>query len=206
MYKNVSILICLLVAIFLQTSCSSINPYNIAEGKGANLKNSKEIKGKTTFFYSFTSGMTQDGKWVQFFEGNEAKERAIYKIPSGNISLGLKILYYYKGGPAKSAGEALDTSFKFLFSSKAREKLDSYMDHFEILVVNHKKSTAEYLKGININAKVGDTYHINCNIENGKANIWIENQNSEIVSEVVRGVGYKHSRFWIWDNLPDPVY
>ena len=129
----------ILVTLFL-ISCASTNPYNVPEGKGAYLKNSKRMKGQTTLFYRFINGRTTDGKSVQFFEGNEAKDKVIYKIPSGNITLGLSILYYYKGGPVKSVGDALDTSIKFLFSSEARSKLDSYMDHYEILIINPKKS------------------------------------------------------------------
>lgn len=204
-HKEILKLICLSVAVLFLTGCASTNPYNIADGEGAYLKNSKVTKGKTTLFYAFTSGMTPDGKWVQFYEGNEARDHVIYKIPSGNISLGLKILYYYKGGPVQVVGDALDTSFKYLFSSKARGKLDSYMDHFEILVVNSKNPVG-YLQGININAKEGNSYYINCKIQNGKALIWIEDQNGEPVSDMVRGVGYKHSKYWLWNNLPEPIY
>ena len=128
-----------------------------------------------------------------------------YRIPSGKITLGLKILYYYKGGPVKSAGDALNTSIKFLFSAEAREKLDSYMDHYEIWVINPKEKL-DYLEGIQLNALKGKTYHINCNIKEGKAFIWIEDESGKIVSEVTRGVGYKHSRYWLWENLPEPTY
>ena len=171
----------LLITISLLTvSCASTNPYNITENKGAYLKNRKEQKGKATFIYTFSNGMTSDGKRSQFFEGNKAKNRVLYKIPSGEITLGLKILYFSEGGPVSSVGEALDISFKFLFSSEARSRLDATIPH-EILVINPEESFSG-LEGIKLNALEGYTYQINCKIEDGKAYIWIEDDSGKIVS------------------------
>lgn len=191
------------VTVLLLGGCAAINPYDVPQGEGARLCNSKRKVGTTTTHCAFTSAKTPDGRWEQLFPGNEAGERTVYQIPAGEIQLGVKLRYYYKGGPVESVGDALGTSVGFLFSGKARKRLDSYMDHHEILVVNHV-SLGGSLAGLKVDARQGESYHIDFRIRDGKAWIWAEDRQGRRVSQVMRGVGYSHRRYWLWDDLPDP--
>lgn len=89
--KNILLI---LAALFL-VSCASVNPYEVPEGEGAYLKNWKEVKGESEFDYVFKDAVTTKGK--KRFEHDQYTANNIYKIPSGEITLGLVIYYYPEG-------------------------------------------------------------------------------------------------------------
>ena len=105
----------LLVACLLMAGCASVNPYNVSEGEGAYLKNRSEYKGKSYFLYEFRTAVTLQERKSFEPDAATARDDAIYNIPSGHITLGGKILYYPKGGPVSSVGEAFGVSSKFIF-------------------------------------------------------------------------------------------
>ena len=130
---------------------------------------------------------------------------AVYKIPPGELYLGLKIEYYYKGVP-ESFGEALSTSFTYLYSSESRSKVEAWGKNVDIYVFNRETGSGNW-EGLKINAVEGQTYQINCNIEDGKALIWIEDDNGTRVSEIVPGFSiFWGERDWLRQDVPDPVY
>ena len=94
--NDVKKLILLIIAFSFLAGCSSINPYNVPEGKGAYLKNRVESIGKATSVYLFKSVVTSTGE-ESFFHGanTPAEGEETYKIPSGTMTLGLKILYLW---------------------------------------------------------------------------------------------------------------
>lgn len=164
--------------------CAAVNPYDVPEGDGAYLKNRKEIRGNATLRYYFSSARIANGEQMHLSSfWRDTGE--IFLIPSGEVHLGLKINYHYKGG-MKSFGEALSASFTYLYSSESRAKVAAAMEEVDIL--------AE----VKVNALKGQTYQIKSNIEGGKVLIWIEDDRGMRVSEVVRG------RSHFGDNVPDP--
>jgi hypothetical protein len=166
-------------------SCASVNPYNVSEGDGAYLKNREEIRGKTILRYYFSSVKIANGEPMRLYSFWKDTDE-IFEIPSGEVYLGLKINYHYKGG-IKSFGEALSASFTYLYSSESRAKVDAAMAEVDI-----------FAEDIKVNALKGQTYQIKSNIEDGKVLIWIEDDKGMRVSEVVRGF----SSFG--GNVPDP--
>jgi hypothetical protein len=179
----------LLGSLFLfLVGCAAVNPFNVPEGDVAYLKNREEIRGNTILRYYFSSAMIANGEQKRlssFWRGTDE----IFEIPSGEVYLGLKIHYQYKRG-IKSFGEALSTSFTYLYSSESRAKVDAAADAARAVV--------DILAEVKVNALKGQTYQIKSNIENGKVLIWIEDDKGIKVSEVVRG----RSRFG--ENVPDP--
>lgn len=192
----------LIVASLFLTSCASVNPYNVPEGTGSYLKNREEYKGKSYFVYLFQDAVTSVGKKSFEPDATTWAYDAIYKIPSGDIKVGLKILYYPKEGPVSSVGEAIGTSFKIFFSSDARSRFDAATTIYEIRVINLKEKVSG-LEGIKLHAINGQAYQINCKVENGKAYVWIEDDSGKRISEVVRGFGVtKHNEVFVWEDLP----
>jgi hypothetical protein len=187
-------------------SCTTTNPYNLAEGEGAHLRNRVEIKGNSKYVYIFDSAITSEG-WKYLDPGliaDDPVEERIYKIPTGVITLGLSILYAPNAGPDLTVGGAVALSFQVLYSSEARSRYEDIVNPYEILVVNPKEKTSG-LEGIKINALQGYTYQIACEIENGKAYIWIEDDTGNKVSETVRGIGASYPNYWLWEDLPQPA-
>ena len=85
-------------------SCSSINPYQVPEGKGAYLKNRIEYKGKARYSYFFLSAGKEE-LWPGWIT---PQGKAIYKIPSGRMVLRLKIVYT----PDVRPGYALEDQYE----------------------------------------------------------------------------------------------
>jgi hypothetical protein len=197
------ILLLITASLFL-ISCASINPYDIPEGQGAYLKNRAEQKGKAKYIYAFNDAVTTEGKKSFEPDSTTAEKDAIYKIPSGEVTLGLRILYSPEAVQDLTVGDAVALSFQVLYSSEARSRYDNIVNPYEILVINPEENISG-LEGVKINALEGYTYQIACKIENGKAYIWIEDDSGNKVSETVRGVGASYPNYWLWEGLPKPV-
>ena len=198
--------ILLITVLSFLISCTSTNPYNLAENEGAHLRNRIEIKGKAKYVYMFHSEITSEG-WKYLDPGLIADDpvgKRIYKIPTGKITLGLSILYSPDAGPDLTVGGAVALSLQVFYSSEARSRYANIVNPYEIAVINPKENISG-LEGIKINALEGYTYQIACKIENGKAYIWIEDDSGNKVSETVRGVGASYPNYWLWEDLPEPV-
>ena len=171
----------LLVAVsFLITGCVSLNrynPYNLPAGKGAHLKNRKVSRGKARYSFRFLSagGRSLTNTFVVNPYG------VAYRIPSGEITLKLKIVYI----PNASV----------IGSFKNFTKEYSY----EIYVFENIE------KPLRLNALEGHVYQINCKVESGKAYIWIEDSGGERVTDIKVGYGRDYSEIFIWETLPPPL-
>lgn len=188
----------------LLAACASINPHQVADGSGAQLRNTRQQVGKASMVCSFTSCKTADGGWRHFFPGGEAKLDTRYRVPAGEVRLGVEVLYFPGGGPAGSVGDALMTSVGVLFSDEARRRFSDFVDHYEILAVNHVNLDAGELGGLRVDARDGEVYRARCRIDGGRAWIWVEDQSGRRVSQVAPGFAYRDRRYWLWDTLPDP--
>ncbi len=197
--------IALIIAFLYLASCASINPYNLAEGEGAYLKNRQEHIGKAKFIYLFNDAITSTGKKSFDPDINTAEWDTIYNVPSGELTLGLRIIYFPEAGLDPTVGEALKLGFTFLFSSESRSRVFGQVNHYLIWVINPEDKISG-LEGVKINALEGITYRINSKIEDGKAYIWIEDDNDVKVSETVRGISAEYPNYWLWDTLPPPVH
>lgn len=189
-------------AVCFLSGCASINPFEVPQGEGAYLKNREEFKGQSYFVYDFINASTI--KDYKSFEpdATTATYDAVYQIPSEEMTIALKILYYPKRGPVSSVGEALATSFGIFTSQKARSRFNDATTVYEIWVINPKRQLVG-LEGIKLNATKGQTYQANCKIEGGKAYVWLENNEGERVTETVRGIGVtKRFEYFVWQNLP----
>jgi len=187
---------------FSLTGCASVNPFGVPEGKGAYLQNREEFKGESYFVYEFKSAITATGDERFEPDMTTAAYDARYQIPPGEMTLGLKILYYPNRGPMTSVGEALSTTFKMFYSGEAWSRFDDATTLFEIWIFNPKEKKSG-LEGIRLQAIEGETYQIDCNIEGGKAYVWIEDRSGEKVTEIARGLGVtKHNEGFLWENLP----
>ncbi|TNF92922.1 MAG: hypothetical protein EP297_12890 [Gammaproteobacteria bacterium] len=202
---DMSKILLLIIAFLFLASCASVNPYNVPEGQGAYLLNTGQRHGGAKYIYEFTSAVTSKGKEYFFSDSAAiAKKDVIYKIPSGKMTLGLKILYFPDAGPELTVGEAVGLSFQVLYSPEARTRYDNVINPYEILVINPEEKVSG-MEGIKINALEGLTYQIACKIENGKAYIWVEDDSGNKVSETVRGIGFRYPSYWLWEDLPQPV-
>jgi hypothetical protein len=200
---KVNVLAIILTLILL--GCVSKNPYNVTENEGAYLQNSKVVIGDTLYICGFKSGIRPNEKWIpfSFSKDDPTTHNLVTPIPEGSIRVGITILYYPNGGPIATAGEALKTSFGMLYSPKAWARFNAATSPYEILVIN-SPSDSPGMKGIELNAVKGTTYQINSDIKDGKAYIWIEDDDENKVSDVVRGIGLPNSNFELWENLPPP--
>ena len=193
-------IILLIVASLFLTSCASVNPYNVPEGEGAYLKNRIEYKGKSTYVYLFVDAATSAGRKGFDYTSDVADHDSIYRIPSGEIALGLTIKYFPKSRPPSTFGDFLEAMSKpFSPATWARVK------PFEIFIINPKVKVSG-VEGIKLDALEGHTYQINCKIEDGKAYLWIEDESGKIVSEVVRGLRAGRLGGWYWEDLPQPTH
>jgi len=192
----------ILMASLLLTGCPAVNPYHVPAGEGAHLQNRRANQGSSYFEFLFKNAVTTEGQESFEPEATDAAYEALYTIPSGDLTVGLTIRYFPEEGPVKSVGEALGVSFKFLFSSEARERFDSSTTFYELRVIN-PESRLSGLEGLKLHADKGKTYQINCKIEDGKAYIWLEDKNGERVTDIVRGLGItKHGEYFYWEDLP----
>lgn len=168
------------------------------DGKGAYLKERIVHKDKSRYSYVFTSSITSAGKKLFDMGLIRPEKEMTYKIPSGKITLNVKIIY----------------------TPEVREYITRHLeDKYEILVINidplvldnmtiaeSKSKNTSGLRGITINAMEGVTYQINCRIEDGKAYIWIEDTNGNKASREVLGIGWRSGHYWLWETLPEPSH
>jgi hypothetical protein len=181
-------IILLMVASLFLASCASLNPYNIEEGKGAYLQNRREIKGKARYISEFRSIRPEAyGGQHRSLKLMIADEKGdVFTVPTGKLILGLDIYY----------------SPKVVF----RSYVCNLERFYDLVVINPKVDMpSSALQGIEINALEGHVYHVNCKIEDGKAFIWIEDEDGNRVSEVVRGFRVDYSGYSLWENLPSPA-
>jgi len=176
-----------IVALSLLTACASTNPNNVPEGEGATLRNTMSSQRRAAFSYLFTAA--GDEKLAPKVTTMGAK----YKIPAGENLISLEIWYGPSGG------------------------LSPFNNPFKIYVITvdwdaPQDMWSSGIRGIKLNAVKGEFYNVNCNIEDGKAYIWIENRAGEKVTDTVLGIGkydgYDVSRWgewWVWENLPAPA-
>lgn len=166
---------CLLcVALLISAGCATTSPYFPAHGEGAMLKNRLEHRGgaRLSFFYVSVDSRELKPGWTT------AESDAAYSIPDGPVRLELKVVYT----PMARSG----------FASALNEY---YMIHVF-------RSTSLDPDGVLLNAVAGETYTIDCRIEDGRAFVWIEDSGGVPVTDEVSGFGLEAGRYWVWRNLP----
>jgi hypothetical protein len=187
----------LVISFLFLAGCSSVNPYGLNEGTGAYLKERLEYRGKARFAYVFTAAETSEGK--KYFDMGliRREEVMIYKIPPGEITLNLKIIY------TPEVRSYITRHFEDKYEIRVI-KLDPFI--LEDMTIEEAESfRTSGLKGISFNALEGQTYQINCKIDNGKAYIWIEDISGKKVSQDVFGIGVRSGEYFPWETLPPPV-
>lgn len=138
------------------------------------LKNRLEHRGQArlSFFFASVDSLVLKPGWTT------AESEATYRIPAGPSRLELKVVYtpMFRGG----LGSALN---------------EYYMVHI-------LRASSGDPDGVLLNAKAGETYTIDCRIEDGRAFVWIEDASGVPVTEEVPGFGLEAGRYWVWRNLP----
>ena len=193
-----------IVVALLLAGCISVNPFQVATGEGAFLKNRAELKGESYYLYMFTNATTASKKGWFEPDLTMARDDAVYTIPPGEMSVGLIVYYYPENGPVTSVGEAIGVGFKSIISPRARERVNTVRAKYEIWTLNPDwDSTGQAL--LRFKDVKGESYRANCAIEEGKAFLWLEDSHGEPVSERVPGYGVTQSNeYFLWVNLPAP--
>jgi len=190
--------------VLLLAGCVSVNPFQVAGGERAYLKNRAESQGASYFLYTFIHATTAAKKGWFEPDVTTALDDAVYTIPAGEMTVGLIVYYYPENGPATSIGEAIGISFKSLISPEARERVTGATTKNEIRTLDPDWDTAGQ-KLLRLKAEPGETYQANCAIEEGRAYLWLEDRDGHPVTDRVPGYGVtKHNEYFLWVNLPAP--
>ena len=189
--------------VLLLTGCPAVNPYQVPRNEAAFLQNRDENIGPSYFLYEFINAKSSAGIRTFEPEATTWRDEAVYTIPAGEVAVGVLIYYYPDRGPVASAGEALSTSFAFLFSAKARDRVNAATTKYLIWGPSPSWPVAGP-ESLLLQAAKGETYHVNCRIDGGRAYLWIEDSSGRQVSNEVPGYGIgKHNTLFLWDDLPE---
>ncbi len=171
----------------------------------AYLQNAYDAEGGSAFKYVFTHA--DDDKLPSgenFYNGTDRRELT-HPIAPGPTVLGLRVEYYHVA--SRHPFGVIDTGTHYdIFVRDIGGFPES-----ELMNESERASVAG-LNGITIDAEPGHVYRIRCRVENGRAQVWIEEvggeDDGEPVSEPVIGLGARvffERSWWVWQSLPDPI-
>ncbi|MDH3432134.1 MAG: hypothetical protein OEQ14_19225 [Gammaproteobacteria bacterium] len=154
--------------------CAGTNAHVPPDAAGATLQNRIEHRGQArlSFFYVSVDSGALKPGWTT------AESVAAYRIPAGPARLELKVVY----------------------TPRARGGFASALNEYYLIHVLRTPSGNP--DGIFLNATAGETYTIDCRIEDGRAFVWIEDSSAVPVTDEVPGFGLEAGHYWVWRNLP----
>jgi len=202
----------IIVAFLVLSNCTTPPPpYAEPEGQGAFLQNRFEARGQARFKYYFQYAGSEDLSP----RGVDSTD-AIYKIPPGKTVVGVRVIYTpaYGRNMFARANDRYYHIFVRNFGFTGNKSM-----------TEEERASFSGLKGLRFDALEGHTYQINCRIENGRAQVWIEELDGTTVSETVFGfadadyvVRGQLGASWegaaapnpasgwkVLDDLPDPI-
>lgn len=186
----------LLVLVIAQlTGCAPTPSYITPAGPGAYLQNRLVEKGNTRFFYFFEfagihelepTGINKAlTKTRAIFKTNSPYD-AKYKIVPGRTVVGVRVVYTPYFGT--NVFSRMNDVYYHIFVRDLGFN-DQQIAYYEENLAGVEADDLSGTQGLEIDARAGKTYLANCRIENGRAYVWIENLDGEVVSRTVTGFG-----------------
>jgi len=206
----------LVVCVSALAGCASEPRYPQPVGEVAYLQNGARSQGQArfTYYFEYVNGLdVSPSEWSLSMPVNARSE-----IEPGEIVVGVQVVYTPAYG--RNLIARMNDRLFYIFVRDlgfTDERLDYIVENSDGVDADSLSG----LQGLRFNAVAGKTYQAAARIENGRALVWIEDEDGTVVSDTVTGVtdpycaadvaaGTYHCNAnlrhgWaILDNLPDP--